>query len=46
MTPTLIPNCSQVGHIGQFCAFGGVVDVKSVAAFDPLAVDQGVGFDE
>ena len=37
---------AEVGHIGQVLARGGVGHGKTAAAFDPLAIDQGVGLEQ
>lgn len=37
---------SQVGHIGQFQAGGGVMHVEAAGAFNPLAVDRGAGLEK
>ena len=39
-------NRSQIGHIGQFLASGGVDHVEAAAAFDPLTVDQRIGLEQ
>ena len=36
----------QVGHIGEFLACCGVVHIKTAAAFEPLTVDQRIGFEQ
>jgi hypothetical protein len=37
---------AQIGHIAQVRAGGRVMHGKSAAACDPLAVYQGVGFEQ
>ena len=36
----------EVGHIGQLFASRGVMHIKTAGAFDPMAVDQGIGLEQ